>query len=662
MRVTIILMLIAAMAVLTTGCGNGEPEPEDITPLSDLIEFSDEATPEPGTEPDTEPTVTPGPTPEPTLDLSELQRAGLEAMELAEELAAQGEHEKAAETFRDAIREKRAYEAQGIGQHPLPEQRLQTGLARALDELGFHHDALEHLERSLEADQSAVTIAEIAMQHVNLEQCGDAEEAARKVLLMQAIYERSTMIHTHAMAHHALALCQFIHDDPRSALENIEQAIGITKVFRNPTELEELRSRITSGGRDTGWKASLNVFARAALRRAEAHMISERYSLAAESYDEAIEAQERPSPELERGAGTARAMLEEHEQAIPHFTNALEFSRSSSLFLERARSYHATSRHQLALTDLRNAIELDAEPLPKTRSTHVEAHWLSAESRRAMGDPITAITDITNAIILAQGNGYPLGEIQKMEELYAMLRVEEQALRAMATPVPVGVSPTPAPTPIVYVSVLSQQFINDYDQMRTWYSSENYPEAALSAQTAWDLVKTEVKQTDLNTVPAHERSMLHDLRTTHGHAMAIMNQHQEAMDAYREAIWISDEPAARLGLAMLYLKNLNENRAMDQALAVTNLPNTSITLPGAPETKRSSWAEAGRILVPILRSNWRYRESLQYANFALTSAARMGLYTEAEMGKIRDERDLADKILQLAGDKAEEDAAEQGGS
>ena len=660
MRATIILMLIAALAVLTIACGNGEPEPEeDTTPLADLIEFSDEeTTPEPGPEP----TETPGPTPEPTLDLSELQRAGLEALELAEELVAEGEQERAAEAFREAIREKRAYEAQGIGPHPLPEQRLQTGLARALDELGFHHDALEHLERSLEADQSAVTIAEIAMQHVNLEQCGDAEEAARKVLLMQAIYEGSTMIHTHALAHHALALCQFIHDDPRSALENVEQAIEITKVFRNPTELEELRSRITSGGRDTGWKASLNVFARAALRRAEAHMISERYALAAESYDEAIEAQERPSPELERGAGTARAVLEEHEQAIMHFTNALEFSRNSSLFLERARSYHATSRHQLALTDLRNAIELDAEPLSKTRSTHVEAHRLSAESRRAMGDPITAITDITNAIILAQGKGYPLGEIQKMEELYAMLRVEEQTLRAMATPVPVGISPTPAPTPIVYVSVLSQQFINDYDQMRTWYSSENYPEAALSAQTAWDLVKTVVKQTDLNTVPAHERSMLHDLRTTHGHALAILNQHQEAMEIYREAIWISDEPAARLGLALLYLKNLNENRAMDQALAVTNIPNTSITLPGAPETKRSSWAEAGRILVPILRSNWRYRESLQYANFALTSAARMGLYTEAEMDKFRDERDLADKILQLAGDKAEEDAAEQEGS
>ena len=553
--------------------------------------------------------------------------------------------------FRDAIREKRAYEAQDIGPHPLPEPYLQTGLARSLAALGRHQEALEHLSRSQEAGESPLTLAEIAMQHAILEECEDTEEPARDALTQQAVYERNTMIHSHALAHHALAICWNLRDNSRAALDNIERAIEITRVFRAPDDLEELRDSIMSGGLDTGWKAGLDPFARDALRRADSHMLEGRHALALEAYREAIAFHRKPSQELQRGAARALVLLGRKQEAVGHFTAAIDIRGSSSLHLERAQALRDTGLCGAAIQDAKSAQELEAETLPGVRNTRIEAMMLAAMCWREMDEPATALSEVQEAILLAREQGYPTGETDAMMELRDILEPEAEAQREAPTPAP-AVPPTP--TRIPYVSVLTLDFLDEHERMMTHYHAGLYPETILSGQTALEELGYALRKASPELIPPDEVRILQETHTTMGHALAQTGEPDRAVSAYEKTIELEDEPGARLALAALLIEKKRNDPAIQHVLRARSLPDASIAFAGAPEVQRSSRAEACRMLTSLLRSKWLYRESLEYANLAVTSAARSGLYTEDEIADLRTERNLAASILQVALDRADD--------
>ncbi len=646
-------ILTITAAVMMSACSlmpgaDGEELPEDF--LNRGIQWVDtpEGEEDSGTEPAGESTAEPKPTPDP----GQAQQAGIRYLLEAERAAGEDQHGLAAELYRETIREMQAYHGLGLGEHPVPEQMAQTGLARSLKALGRLQEAVTHLEKSLEADPSPVTRAEIAMTLAELADCDEASRHARMVLGENPIFERSALIDTHATAHHALAVCAQLSGDNRQALEHIDQAMEITRDFGNTEDLDRLRDSIRADIKRDGWKAGLNPEARNAHRRAETHRDLEELTPALEAYLEAIRVQDTPLPELERDTARAHLALGDGAAALEHLNHALDIRQSSALRLERGLLHQAESQCSPAMEDARAALGMTSRN--QQRNTHTDANLLLANCHHLTGSLDIAREYADQAEQSARDAGYTDEELEPIREILDWINqaILEERQRLEPTP-----EPTPAPRPTLRI-FKETEFALEYNLMLEAYGRQEYQETLDAALRAREGILRDPAKLDLEQIGETDRMMLHQMEKTAAHAHAALEQDGQAMTAYHRAIRYGGQADALLGRALLHRKLGNGNETIQDTLAAVRLGDVILTLPGGTEP-RSSMTEAGSILRQIYLELGEYTEGLRYANAAYNAALRSGLYSPEEIEELAHQQSVMRKVVELKRLKEPEDLAEE---
>ena len=128
------------------------------------------------------------------------------------------------------------------------------------------------------------------------------------------------------------------------------------------------------------------------------------YRAAAEAFATAQLRHGKPSQILENQTGMALRRLEDHPQAIVHFTKAIELRDNPVDRIERALSFIATRQCANALQDASRALEMQPE---STNGFHTvaEAHAVLSTCNLRAGDAALAVKHAKAAIAAAQVGG-----------------------------------------------------------------------------------------------------------------------------------------------------------------------------------------------------------------------------------------------------------------
>ena len=136
----------------------------------------------------------------------------------------------------------------------------------------------------------------------------------------------------------------------------------------------------------------------------------------------------KPSSVLENRIGTALQSLGDHQQAIDHFTKAIEIEDGPIDRVNRAISYLETNQCPLAIHDAQQALDMKPESTDGYH-TDAEAHIVLSTCRLVSGDNAQAIEHAEAALSLMAANKYsaeesatvnvPAGDIYYSEGNYA---------------------------------------------------------------------------------------------------------------------------------------------------------------------------------------------------------------------------------------------------
>ena len=117
----------------------------------------------------------------------------------------------------------------------------------------------------------------------------------------------------------------------------------------------------------------------------------------------------KPSSVLENLIGTAFQSLGDHQQAIHHFTKAIEIEDEPADRLNRASSYIETDQCPLAIHDAQRALDMKPESTDGYH-TDAEAHGVFSTCHLTSGDNAQAIEHAEAALTLMEENKYSAEE------------------------------------------------------------------------------------------------------------------------------------------------------------------------------------------------------------------------------------------------------------
>ena len=113
----------------------------------------------------------------------------------------------------------------------------------------------------------------------------------------------------------------------------------------------------------------------------------------------------KPSSVLESWTGVAFQSLGDHDQAIIHFTKAIEIEDSAANRVNRATSYLETERCDLAINDAHQALGMTPQ-YTEGSHTDAEAYIILSTCHIVGGDLIRGVVHLKTAVELAEEHGY----------------------------------------------------------------------------------------------------------------------------------------------------------------------------------------------------------------------------------------------------------------
>ena len=113
----------------------------------------------------------------------------------------------------------------------------------------------------------------------------------------------------------------------------------------------------------------------------------------------------KPSSVLENRIGTTFQSLGDHQQAIDHFTKAIEIEEQPLDRVNRALSYIETGQCPLAIHDAQQALDMEPESADGFH-TDAEAHFMLSTCHLTSGDNAQAIEHAEAALTLMAANKY----------------------------------------------------------------------------------------------------------------------------------------------------------------------------------------------------------------------------------------------------------------
>ena len=160
---------------------------------------------------------------------------------------------------------------------------------------------------------------------------------------------------------------------------------------------------------ELGTNETFSGQALAELNRGEELFNQKDYHGAIQAYQSAQIQHSKPSSVLENQIATAFQSLGDHQQAIDHFTKAIEIEDEPINRLNRAISYTETGQCPLAIHDAQQALDMEPESADGVH-THAEAHGVLSTCHRTSGDNAQAIEHAEAALSLMAANKYSAEE------------------------------------------------------------------------------------------------------------------------------------------------------------------------------------------------------------------------------------------------------------
>ena len=357
----------------------------------------------------------------------------------------------------------------------------------------------------------------------------------------------------------------------------------------------------------------------------------ENYHAALQAFQSAQVHHGKPSSVLENQIGMAFRRLDDHQQAIDHFTKAIEIKDNPVSRVNRALSYIATGQCTLTFQDTKRALEMEPESADGFH-THAEAHAALSACHQTSGDNASAIEHAKEALSLMEkseysnevlatahvsaGNAYTWGrQYTRATHHYSQAieindNAEARASRAW----------------VYRVSQKCNDALTDAGEAiklppvsRHGYHS--------SAEAYWlfvvclgeaDQRATQHVRTALRLMEKSEYSTkkiaLYNIWG--GDTFYSHKRYMDAIEHYSRAIGLDETAQARVGRAWAHLEAKNCSKALADGQKALEMPNESWTYYRS-RAKINSWAEAHAALSYCHAGESQWKEALQHAESAL---------------------------------------------
>ena len=299
-----------------------------------------------------------------------------------------------------------------------PSAVLRSWIGLSYQALEQYEDAIEQHTASIEIEDSVTERTNRGLAYLSLGLCEPAVVDARSALAMEP--QSADNIHTDAEANYILGNCYAYGGQFLLALQHAEAALEISRENNYEGEyladrellVAQIRDGLNPSGPDT------DFFLIPALESFEQGMESfnqENYQKAIESFESTKQLHGKPSTVIESWLGLSFQSLEQHDQAIAHFTRAIEIKDSAADRLNRSISYVLTDQCSLAADDAEKALLL---PPHKEVGYHteVEANLILANCLGGAGDYRLAYVHAEAALSSAISHDYPTEEVALLVE------------------------------------------------------------------------------------------------------------------------------------------------------------------------------------------------------------------------------------------------------
>ena len=357
----------------------------------------------------------------------------------------------------------------------------------------------------------------------------------------------------------------------------------------------------------------------------------ENYHAALQAFQAAQVHHGKPSSVLENQIGMAFRRLDDHQQAIDHFTKAIEIKDNPVGRVNRSLSYIETSQCPLTFQDAKRALDME----PKSAEgfhTHAEAHAALSTCHLMTGDNANAIEHAKAALSLMEENNYSAaalatahasaGDAYTWEKQYARathhysqaieLNDNAEARTSRAWVLRVSQKCNDALADASEAIKLSPVSRHGYHSSAEayWLFVVCLGEAD---QRATQHIRTALRLMEENGYST-EKIALYNIWG--GNTFYNHERYTDAIEHYSRAIDLDETAQARVGRARAQLKVQNCSKALADGRKALEMPNERWTYYRS-KAQINSWAEAHVTLSYCHTDQSQWREALQHAESAL---------------------------------------------
>ena len=340
----------------------------------------------------------------------------------------------------------------------------------------------------------------------------------------------------------------------------------------------------------------------------------------------------KPSSVLENQIGIAFRRLDDHQQAIDHFTKAIEIKDNPTGRVNRALSYIATGQCKLTFQDTKRALDMDPQSADGFH-TNAEAHAALSTCHQTNGDNASAIEHAKAALSLMEENNYSdealatahvsAGDAYTWEKQYARAthhysqaielndNAEARASRAWAYRLSQNCNDalTDAGEAIKLPPVSRHGYHSSAEAY--WLFVVCLGEAD---QRATQHVRTALRLMEESEYST-EKIALYNIWG--GNTFYNHERYMDAIEHYSRAIHLDETAQARVRRAWAHLEAKNCSKALTDGQKALEMPNESWTYYRS-KAEINSWAEAHFAVSYCHADESKWKEALQHAESALS--------------------------------------------
>ena len=326
----------------------------------------------------------------------------LVSLQMGDEEFWKGNYREAIEHFKEAQKHR-----------DKPSAVLENRIGNSYQALGQHEDSVRHYSAAIEIEDSSVDRVARGLSYLYQGLCGSAVADAKAALAMEPA--SGDNLHTDAEANYVLGSCYAYDGQFFLALQHAEASLEISTANDYEKEYISDRELLVDQMREglDPSKPHFDFFllpAMAAYEHGVEKFNEGNYREAIQSFEAAQDHHGKLSTVLESWLGLSYQSLEKHDQAITHFTKAIEIKDSAVDRLNRGISYMLTDRCPHAIDDAKESFSLPPHLEPGYHS-EVEANSVLAECHASAGNYRLANVHAEAALNGAISHNYPADQI-----------------------------------------------------------------------------------------------------------------------------------------------------------------------------------------------------------------------------------------------------------